>query len=135
MPDLYRIDAEGWLQIAQKDTAGVPEWFFVDRQRDRCTLHLYMKPERASYRLSYWVIRRFKDVGTMLEHLDVPVHWLGLITAGVAYYLGMCTPDLTEEHRAELKTCWVDEFSTVSVENRDRSVFRIEPDLSCYQHY
>jgi hypothetical protein len=132
---VFRIDAEGWLNIAQKDTPGPPEWFFVDRQRDRCNVHIYMKPDKVSYRLQFWAIRKFKDVGNMLQHLDVPVHWLGLITAGVAHYLGMCTPDLTEEHRAELKSTWADEFATVSVENRDRSVFRLEPDLSCYQHY
>jgi hypothetical protein len=129
---MTRIDAETWLTTSQKDTGGPPGLFFVDRQRDNCILHISGKPDRTSYRLVYWVIRRFKDIGNMLEQLDVPVHWLGLITAGVAYYLGMCTPDLTEEHRAELKATWGDEFATVSTENRDRSVFRIEPDLTCY---
>jgi hypothetical protein len=129
---MTRIDAETWLLDPLREQPNAPGAYFVDRQRDHAILHLSGKPDRDNYRLIYWVIRRFKDVGTMLDHLDVPVHWLGLITAGVAYYLGMCTPDLTEEHRAELRACWTDEFATVSVENRDRSVFRIEPDLSCY---
>jgi hypothetical protein len=58
--------------------------------------------------------------------------WLGILVAAVAYYLGLTRASLSLADREALKAVMEDEFLTVSVENRDSSPFRIEPDMASY---
>ena len=127
-----RISRDLYHYLPDKNSPGSPNQFFVDRQRDAPVLYIWMKPDRATYRLSYYRIRKFRDVGNMTDHLDVPTKWLGLLTAGVAMYIGKCTPDIAPDHRAELAADWQSELADILPEDSDRSPFHVDIDLSCY---
>ena len=127
-----RVGRDQYHFMPDKDTPGPPVHFYLDRQRDFPILYLWPAPDRATYRLDYYRIRRFRDVGQMTDNLDVRNKWLGLMVAGVAMYIGKNLPDLTPDHRAELRQDWLDELDDILPEDRDRADLVLGYDLSCY---
>lgn len=127
-----RISQDEYQHIPDKTSRGIPNQYYLDRQRDAPVLYIWQAPDRDTYRLDFYRQRRFRDVGNMSDNLDVPTKHLGLMTAGVAHYIGMNIPELTPEHRAELKQTWMDELDIILAEDRDNTPLRIQPDLSIY---
>jgi hypothetical protein len=129
---VMRIARDEYHYIPDKLSPGRPTKFWLDRQLAAPVLRIWQAPDKATYQLDFYRIRRFRDVGGMTDNLDVPDRWLGLLIAGVAYYIGLTMPTLSQPARMELKEAWLDEMARILPEDRERSPMRLEPDLSCY---
>jgi hypothetical protein len=127
-----RMARDDYHYLPNKLSAGEPRQIWVERTRDRPVLHVYPVPRLDSYELRYYRVRRFKDLGSPLDAIDIPPHWMGVVIAGVAYYLSLTHADVTEGTRAALKVDWNDEFATISPEDRDRGPMNVSIDLSAY---
>lgn len=129
---LERMSRDDYMMIPQKLRAGRPLQVYVERTRERPILHLYPVPQNSTFQLVYNRIRCFRDLGTPLDAIDVPNHWLGVIVAGVAYYLGLTKAELSTADREELRQGFEDEMKAISPEDRDRGPLTIALDLSDY---
>lgn len=130
--EVTRGSRDDYTLQPNKDERGAPTFAYVQRGRDNPTMWVWPTPDRGTYQIRYNRIRRFYDLGNNLAAIDVPDHWLGVLVAGVTYYLSLVTPGTTPEERAEFKAQFEDEMATISPEDRDRSVLRIELDLMDY---
>lgn len=127
-----RMPRDTYAYIVNKAQAGDPSQAYVERNRDAPTLWLWPVPGRANLQLVYWRIRLFRDVGGMLDGLDVPTRWTNILVAGVAWYLSLTSPETTAADRAEHKAAFDEEIAVISPEDRDRGPFEVQIDLSSY---
>ena len=130
--EMTRGSRDGYTRQPNKLDTGPPAVAYLHRGRDNPVLYVWPTPDRATYEIRYNRIRMFRDLGNMLTGLDVPNRWLGIVVAGVAWYLGLTQEACSLDDRAALKATFEDELATISPEDRDRSVFRTEIDLSSY---
>jgi hypothetical protein len=130
--EVRRVSDEDYAAQPLKNDPGFPITAYLARGRDRPTLYVWPVPNRTTYEIRYTRVRKFRDLGNQLAAVDVPSMWLGILVAAVAYYLGLTRASLSLADREALKAVMEDEFLTVSVENRDSSPFRIEPDMASY---
>jgi hypothetical protein len=117
--------------MPDKATRGQPIMFFADRQRAAPVLYLWPTPDRV-YTFAYWRQKAFRDVGTMVDHLDIPVRFTNVLIAGVAYYLSLTRADVSPEVRATVKQAFAEETTEMLAEDRDRTPLSISIDLSGY---
>lgn len=129
---LERVSRDQYMTISNKLSPGRPSQVYVERTRERPILHLYPAPKISTFELVYNRIRCFRDLGSPLDAIDVPNHWLGVIVAGVAYYLGQTKAELTAGDRQELREAFEYEINCIAPEDRDRSPLTICLNLSDY---
>lgn len=129
---LARVSRDAYMDIPDKTWSGRPVQVYVERTRERPILNLYPAPSSTNYQIIYNRVRCFRDLGTPLDAIDVPNHWLGVIVAGVAYYLGCTRSELGQGDREELRQAFEFEMAAISPEDQDRGPLTVCLDLSDY---
>ena len=80
--------------------------------------------------LVYDALTRMQDADTQVNTLEIPFRFFPCLTAGLAYYIAMKrAPDRIQL----LKTVYEEEFERAMAEDRDRSAFKVNPQLSYYK--
>ena len=126
---MSRISRDTYINIPTKSTTGRPTQYFLDRQITP-NLKIYPAPENSTDVLVYDALTRMQDADTQVNTLEIPFRFFPCLTAGLAYYIAMKrAPDRIQL----LKTVYEEEFERAMAEDRDRSAFQVNPQLSYYK--
>ena len=126
---MTRISRDQYLNLPNKAQTGRPSQYFLDRQITP-TLKLWAAPENSTDVIYYDALTRIQDADTQVNTMEIPFRFYPCLTAGLAYYIAMKkAPDRIQL----LKTVYEEEFERAMGEDRDRSSFTVNPQLSYYK--
>ena len=126
---MSRVSRDTFTNIPVKTTTGRPTQYFLDRQITP-NLKIYPTPENSTDVIVYDALTRIQDADTQINTMEVPFRFYPCLTAGLAYYIAMKrAPDRIQL----LKTVYEEEFEKAMAEDRDRSAFKVTPQLSYYK--
>jgi hypothetical protein len=80
----------------------------------------------TTYQFVYWRMRRVQDAGNGIETADMNFRFLPCLTAGLAYYIAMKIPELTERLPI-LKAAYEEQFMLAAGEDREKAAVRFVP--------
>ena len=80
----------------------------------------------TTYQFVYWRMRRVQDAGSGIETADMNFRFLPCLTAGLAYYIAMKIPELTER-LPMLKAVYEEQFMLAAGEDREKAAVRFVP--------
>jgi hypothetical protein len=80
----------------------------------------------TTYQFVYWRMRRVQDAGNGIETADMNFRFLPCLTAGLAYYIAMKIPELTER-LPMLKAAYEEQFMLAAGEDREKAAVRFVP--------
>ena len=126
---ISRVSRDTFTNIPVKTTTGRPTQYFLDRQITP-NLKIYPAPENSTDVIVYDALTRIQDADAQVNTMEVPFRFYPCLTAGLAYYIAMKkAPDRIQL----LKTVYEEEFERAMAEDRDRSAFKVNPQLSYYK--
>ena len=126
---MSRVSRDTFTNIPVKTTTGRPTQYFLDRQITP-NLKIYPTPENSTEVIDYDALTRIQDADAQVNTMEVPFRFYPCLTAGLAYYIAMKkAPDRIQL----LKTVYEEEFERAMAEDRDRSAFKVNPQLSYYK--
>ena len=126
---MTRISRDTFINLPNKTSTSRPTQYFLDRQITP-NLKLYPTPENSTDVIVYDALTRMQDADTQVNTLEIPFRFIPCLTAGLAYYIAMKrAPDRIQL----LKTVYEEEFERAMAEDRDRSAFKVTPQLSYYK--
>ena len=124
-----RMSVGEYAGITNKLTRGRPTMIYVSRLVSAPRVTLWPVPDKSTYSLVYWSIRRIEDaVNGSDTQFDAPTRFLPAIVSGLAYQLALKNPQ-TAERVPLLKQVFEEDFDRAAAEDRDRSDFRIVPSI------
>jgi hypothetical protein len=100
---MERQSRADYLRISDKDTEGMPRWFYVDRQLTP-VMKLWPVPENSSDTLTVYYLSRIEDANSYGNDLDVPSRFMPALCSGLAWHLSFKRPTITPDIRSELYT-------------------------------
>ena len=124
---LTRVSVSTYSGIPNKLTQGRPTQVWMDRQRSDTTANLWPVPDKDNtYTLTYYYLKRIDDAGEGAFDADMPFRFLPCLVAGLAYYIAMKTPELSDRV-VMLKQIYDEQFSLAAGEDRDKTSARFVP--------
>ena len=85
---INRITIQDYNQLPNKDTAGKPSQYMIDRQYTP-VVYFWAVPNTSTYSMVYWAMNQLEDVTLSNQDADVPYRWSDTICAGLASKLSM----------------------------------------------
>lgn len=128
---ITRISPSVYESIPNKLTEGRPTQVWIDRQRDNPEINLWPVPDSNDYVFHYIRMRRIEDAGTGAETPDINFRFLPALMAGLAYYLSIKDPELSQR-TPMLKQDYEEQFRLAAEEDRIKTPFRFVPDMGGY---
>ena len=127
---LERISPEEYLLIPNKTQTGRPTQYSIRRGRDNPVLSLWPLPDNSTDILKMEVISELQDVNkSAIQNADVPKRFLPCLTCGLAYYMAMKRPLVSENRIAMLKTNYEELLMRAMQEDRERASMHVVPRL------
>ena len=123
---MTRMSMHEWAQTANKNATSTPSQYWVQRIVPP-TLYLWPVPSEAGT-LVYYKVRRLEDAGAYTNTVDLPARFLPAVTAGLAYYLSIKTPE-AEGRIPFLKQHYEEQYAMAADEDRERAPLRLVPKL------
>jgi len=124
---LTRTSASVYAGIPNKLTQGRPTQVWIDRHRDGPIAHVWPVPDKDStYKIHYFYLRRIQDAGEGGYDADMPFRFLPCLVAGLAYYIAMKTPELSDRV-VMLKQIYDEQFALAADEDREKVSARFVP--------
>jgi hypothetical protein len=121
-----RISVSTYSSIPNKLALGRPTQIYVDRQRDNPVAYLYPTPDKDTYTMYYWRMRRIQDAGNGVETADINFRFLPCLVAGLAYYIAMKLPE-SAERLPMLKADYEEQYRMAAEEDREKASVRFAP--------
>jgi hypothetical protein len=88
---------------------------------------LWLTPDNSQqYTLVYYRLRRIQDAGAGVETADMNFRFLPCVVAGLAYYIAMKVPELTQR-LPMLKEAYDTQFDLAAGEDREKAAIRFVP--------
>ena len=91
-----RVSVSTYSSLPNKLTQGRPSQIFIERGTAAPKLYVWPVPDKNTYKLNYWRLRRIEDAGQGSYTADMPFRFLPCLVAGLAYYIAMKTPELSD---------------------------------------
>jgi hypothetical protein len=118
------LTEEEYSDLPLKTATGIPTQYYYDRQRDSGTLYVWpVMAAVAGETIEYTYQRRFQDVATLDENIDIPTEYLGTIAyalaAEIAPTFGVDARDVTR---------MADEMKAIARSADREMVVRFEPE-------
>ena len=124
---LTRTSASVYASIPNKLTQGRPTQVWIDRQLAGPIAHVWPVPDKDStYKIHYFYLRRIEDAGEGGYTPDMPFRFLPCLVAGLAYYIAMKTPELSDRV-VMLKQIYDEQFQLAAGEDREKTAARFVP--------
>ena len=121
-----RVSVSTYSSLPNKLTQGRPSQIFIERGTAAPKLYVWPVPDKNTYKLNYWRLRRIEDAGQGLYTADMPFRFLPCLVAGLAYYIAMKTPELSDRV-VMLKQMYDEQFEMASSEDRSKVSARFVP--------
>ena len=124
---LTRTSASVYASIPNKLTQGRPTQVWVDRQRGGPVAHMWPVADKDNtYKIHYFYLRRIQNAGEGAYDPDMPFRFLPCLVAGLAYYIAMKTPELSDRV-VMLKQIYDEQFQLAASEDREKVAARFVP--------
>lgn len=124
---LTRTSASVYASIPNKLTQGRPTQVWIDRQRGGPVAHVWPVPDKTDvYKIHYFFLERIQDAGEGGFDADMPFRFLPCLVAGLAYYIAMKTPELSDRV-VMLKQIYDEQFQLAADEDREKVSARFVP--------
>ena len=127
---LERITPEEYLLIPNKTQTGRPTQYSIRRGRDNPTLSVWPIPENSTDVLKMEIISELQDVNkSAIQNADLPKRFLPCLTCGLAYYMAMKRPLVSENRIMMLKSNYEELLARAMEEDRERASMYLRPKL------
>jgi len=127
---LERISPEEYLLIPNKTQTGRPNQYSIRRERDNPVMSVWPLPDNSTDVLKMEIISELQDVNkSAIQNADVPKRFLPCLTCGLAYYMAMKRPLVSENRIAMLKTNYEELLMRAMQEDRERASMYVVPRL------
>ena len=123
---ISRISVSTYASIPNKLTQGRPIQLYIERLRDNPKVIVWPLPDTNDYVLYYWRMRRIQDAGSGVETADMNFRFFPCLVAGLAYYIAMKLPEMTERVPL-LKSVYDEQFALAAGEDREKTSARFTP--------
>ena len=124
---ITRVSVSTYSGIPNKLTQGRPTQVWIDRQRSAPVAHVWPVPDKNdTYKLKYFYLKRIEDAGEGSYDADMPFRFLPCLVAGLAYYIAMKTPELSDRIPL-LKNIYDEQFEMAASEDREKVAARFVP--------
>lgn len=124
---LTRTSASVYASIPNKLTQGRPTQVWIDRERTQPTVHMWPVADKDNtYKIHYFYLNRIDDAGEGAYDPDMPFRFLPCLVAGLAYYIAMKTPELSDRV-VMLKQIYDEQFEMAASEDREKTAARFVP--------
>jgi hypothetical protein len=127
--DLFikRVSISNYNRQTNKLSEGRPTQYWVERTPTGITLHFWQVPNNGDYTFNYYYIERIEDSGSNASiNMDVPVRFLPVLIAGLAYTVGLKTPSAAQALpllQAEYERQW----DLAADAHRNKASFFVKP--------
>lgn len=125
---LIRISLSNYTSLPTRASQGRPVQIVIDRKVAAPEVILWPVPDRDTYTLIYWRLRRMQDAGTGIQTQDVPFRLLPALTAGLAYMIAGKIPEgmaRLQLLKAQYDEAWI----LASNEDREKAAVRFVPSV------
>ncbi len=129
---LTRIDLAAYNRINNKTEESYLSQYALHRGLSTVTMYLYPTSQNSDDELRYWALTRTEDASALNQDIDLPYRYTNSLIAGVAYYMGLETPNIPEEKLARLEKTYSSALEVAFGEDRDRSSMYITPSRRRY---
>ena len=124
---ITRISVSTYSGIPNKLTQGRPTQVWIDRGIGAPVVNVWPVPDKDNtYTLKYYYLKRIDDAGEGAYDADMPFRFLPCLVAGLAYYIAMKTPELSDRVMM-LKNIYDEQFQLAASEDRDKTSARFVP--------
>lgn len=130
---MARLNQDDYWQMTNKAFQGRPLQFWLDRTLTP-TMNVWPAPD-AGAALNVIVVRRQRfimDVGSLTQSIEFPLRWFRAVYLKLGSYLADCTPDANQAAVATIGARAQVAWNKAWLEERDKSPFRFQIDLSPY---
>lgn len=128
---ISRISVSTYASIPAKNNTGRPIQVWIERLRDNPKINVWPVPDSNDYVFQYWRMRRIEDAGNGVETADVNFRFLPCLVAGLAYYIAMKVPELSQRIPM-LKQDYEEQFRLAAEEDREKTPARFVPRIARY---
>ena len=126
---LSRLSRAQYANISTKSTTGKPNQYFINKLISP-TVTVWPAPDKNStYVLHLNVLTRMDDADVGADTMDLPFRFYPCLAAGLAYYMAI---KRAPEKVGMLKQMYDEEFNRALSQDKERSSFRVAPDLRNY---
>jgi hypothetical protein len=128
---ITRISVSTYATIPNKLQQARPIQLLVNRLSPTPSVTVWPVPDAAqSYQLAYWRLRRLQDAGSGANTMDVPFRFIPAMVAGLAYYLAMKLPNVSQDRMMALKAQYDEAWMLASDEDREKASVRFVPRIA-----
>ena len=127
---LTRITPEEYLIIPAKTQTGKPNQYSIRRKRDNPVMSVWPIPDNSTDILKIEIVKEVEDTNKSADqNADVPKRFLPCLTCGLAYYMAMKRPLVSENRIAMLKANYEELLMRAMQEDRERASMHVVPRL------
>lgn len=129
-----RVNKDDYFNLPNKQFAGRPVQYWLDRQRSVQNMVLWPAPNSAAQfqQITVLVHRHIMDVGTFQQEIEIPQRWYDAIIWQLAKKIALITPEVKPEQIELVKTEAKETLALAWMEERDDSPMYLQPNISIY---
>ena len=127
---ITRISHQEYLDINLKNQTGRPTQFFIDKQASAPIVNVWPLPTSTTHIFKYWKIRLTKDSNSLRNNPDIHRRYLPALVSGLAYYLALRRPTVTQETRSRLRFEYEAMLDRAMLDDSDKATFTVKPEFS-----
>lgn len=136
--NISRISESTYSTIPNKLAQGRPIQVWINRQSGATEpvsgvaypqINVWPTPNNPGdqYTFVYWRLRRIQDAGNGVNTQDIPFRFLNAMVAGLALYIAMKKPGITNDRIMMLKGDYDAQFDLAAQEDREKASIRFVP--------
>ena len=128
--EMTRISYEEYLKIPNKGQTGRPSQYAIKRFSDNVQLFMWSVPDVNTDKLKIEKIDYMQDVDkSAVQNADMPRRFLPALTTGLAYYMSLKRPGITEARASFLKREYEERLGFAMTEDKERASLYITPKI------
>ena len=129
--NLTRISYEQYLILPNKGQTGRPSQYAIKRFADTVELYMWALSDNNTSKLKIEKIDYMQDVTkSAVQNADMPRRFLPSLTTGLAYYMSLKRPGITEARATFLKKEYEERLAFAMTEDKERASLYITPRMS-----
>jgi len=136
--NINRISESTYATIPNKLAQGRPIQVWINRQSGATEpvsgvaypqINVWPTPNDpgSQYVFVYWRLRRIQDAGNGVTTQDIPFRFLNAMVAGLAVYIAMKKPEVSNDRIMMLKGDYEAQFDLAAQEDREKASIRFVP--------
>ena len=128
--EMTRISYEEYLKIPNKGQTGRPSQYAIKRFSDNVQLFMWSVPDVNTDKLKIEKIDYMQDVDkSAVQNADMPRRFLPALTTGLAYYMSLKRPGISEARAKFLKAEYEERLGFAMTEDKERASLYITPKI------